>query len=138
MSTSTSAGVSFPTVSVGAGVSVEGFKAEGTLNGKQTVGRQVQVTTNTECMGPYCLSPDSFVQMLYSNNASWHVIDRGSLSSFIPIWRVIFRQDSYRSEIGNAAKLLQRAWLSEAIIHVYNPLIKKLIQEEMQLLEHGE
>ncbi|CAF3227025.1 unnamed protein product [Rotaria sp. Silwood2] len=138
MSASASVGVSYSTWSAGAGVSAERSKAEGSLEGTQKVKAQTQVTTHTDCMGPYCLNPDLFVQMLYSNNSSWHVIDRGPLSSFIPIWRVIFRRDSYRPEIVAAAKLLQRAWLSEAIVHVYNPLIKNLINEEMQHLEHSE
>lgn len=135
---SASAGAGFDCGKVGAaaGGSVEHSSGQGSKTGIQEIDEKTTATTNIECIGPSCSDPDSFRDLLYGNNSSWHIIDRGS--SFIPIWRVILQQVSCRPEIEKAAKLLQQTWLLTAKLHSSHPLIKTTIIEEMKQLNDSE
>ncbi|CAF1110339.1 unnamed protein product, partial [Didymodactylos carnosus] len=134
MSSTASVGASFGGFGGGAGVSVESFQVDAKKEGKETIKRTAKITRKIQCIGPPCYNSDLFVQALHSNNSSWYVIDRDSLSSFIPVWEIILKSYASQASLVEAAHLLKRVWLQEA--ENYDHVL--LIQCEIQRVRFGD
>eukprot|EP00794_Sanderia_malayensis_P004906 gene4906-5554_t len=64
-------------------------------------------TRTIKCFGPDATSIELFSELLEANNSTWRVIDRGELSSVVPLWKLVQKQgDNYQEQ----ANLIKRAW----------------------------
>lgn len=80
-------------------------------NMKQTA----TVKYSTQFIGPSCQNLELFQSILKINDMSWSIIDRGAMSSFVPVWEII--QQLYpvsNVTMHDVAKLLKQVWLMEA------------------------
>ncbi|CAF3310766.1 unnamed protein product [Rotaria sp. Silwood2] len=134
MNSSISAGGSCARFSAGVGVSVEDFETNTNQQGNEKIRRQATINRKIQCIGPPCSNPELFVQALRASNSSWYVIDRDSLSSFIPIWEIILMRYSSQPHMVEAANLLKRQWLIEA--QDYDNIL--LIQSEIQRVRYND
>ncbi|CAF1008857.1 unnamed protein product [Didymodactylos carnosus] len=125
-----SVGVESQGFSGGAGCTVGVSNAYGKTKGTQNIKKISTSDIKIDYLGPPMNNSDLFKIMLHSNNSSWHVIDRGDLTSFIPIWEIILTQEKYSAQqkMKKAAHLLKEASLQEAQHYDYHPLIKEEIE----------
>ena len=75
----------------------------------------------SETLGPSVFNPCLFKQTLLSNSDTWHVIDRGGLSSLVPVWELA--TDLY-PELKNQCEFLRNAWLVKTY-YIPVPFIQK-------------
>ncbi|CAF3562722.1 unnamed protein product [Adineta steineri] len=115
---------------VDGGVGIGFTKTRGDMQGTEKISKQSSIRLTIEQVGPAIKNPDLFTQVLYMNNSSLRVIDRGPISSFTPIWKIIETQEKYsnNSQIQKAALLLKEAWLKIAEASANHELIKEEIQ----------
>ncbi|CAF1039447.1 unnamed protein product [Adineta ricciae] len=110
------------------GVSVENFTSDGSKTGTEEISRTATVKRHVYCMGPDCSNIELFTKTLISNNSTWYIIDRDTISSFVPIWEIILTSYSLQSDLCQAAELIKQVWLQEADANQHIPIIQYEIQ----------
>ncbi|KAL3692418.1 hypothetical protein R1sor_006069 [Riccia sorocarpa] len=84
----------------------------GTVQGKEQVNREQNVTVQIETDGPSITHYGLFAELLASNNQSWFIIDRAGTESLISIWEILKAYGS--PQMDQAATLIRSAWLQQA------------------------
>ena len=74
----------------------------------------ISMDHNVQSIGPACENLELFVAMLMTHHNSCFLIDRGTASSFIPVWEIIDQRYPSDATMQETAQLLKRAWLMDA------------------------
>ncbi len=81
----------------------------------QNMNQTATVKCSIHFIGPSCENLELFQNILKTNDMSWFVIDRGAMSSFVPVWEIIQQLYPFSNLIiHDVAKFLKQAWLMEA------------------------
>ncbi|CAB3991233.1 Hypothetical predicted protein [Paramuricea clavata] len=91
---------------IGMSVSGEHSSSEGKKTAQEEKEEKTSYTFTSQAMGPAATDPATFSKLL-GNNSTWALIDRGSPSTYIPVWEMI---NDLGSEFEKAAQVLQNAW----------------------------
>lgn len=98
-----SAGYSGFGFSVGGSVKTNKFDASGSREASSSEKINYMSEMTVQSLGPPTTNPAMFSQLLQSNNATWHVIDRGDHAALVPVWQLM-------SNLEEQAKHLENAW----------------------------
>ena len=101
-----SAGYSGAGYSVGGSVKTNKFDASGSRDASSSEKINYMSEMTVQSLGPPTTNPAMFSQLLQSNNATWHVIDRGDRAALVPVWQLM----SNLGELKEQAKHLEDAW----------------------------
>ena len=101
-----SAGYSGYGFSVGGSVKTNTFDASGSRGASSSEKINYMSQMTVQSLGPPSTNPAMFSQLLQSNNATWHVIDRGDHAALVPVWELM----SNIEELKEQAKHLENAW----------------------------
>ena len=101
-----SAGFSGFGVSVGGSVKTNTFDASGSRDDSSSEKISYMSEMTVQSLGPPTTNQEMFSQLLQSNNATWHVIDRGDHTALVPVWQLISDQEGLKKQ----AEHLENAW----------------------------
>ena len=101
-----SAGYSEAGFSVGGSVKTKKFDASSSRDASSSEKINYMSEMTVQSLGPPTTNPAMFSQLLQSNNATWHVIDRGGHAALVPVWQLM----SNLGELKEQAKQLENAW----------------------------
>ena len=100
-----SAGYSGFGVSVGGSVKTNKFDASGSKDASSSEKISYMSEMTVQSLGPPTTNQEMFSQLLQSNNATWHVIDRGDHTALVPVWQLMSDQG-----LKEQAEHLENAW----------------------------
>ena len=101
-----SAGYSEAGFSVGGSVKTKKFDASSSRDASSSEKINYMSEMTVQSLGPPTTNSAMFSQLLQSNNATWHVIDRGTHAALVPVWQLM----SNLGELKEQAKYLENAW----------------------------
>ena len=101
-----SAGYSGFGYSVGGSVKTSKFEVSGSSEASSSEKINYMSEMTVQSLGPPTTNPAMFSQLLQSNNATWHVIDRGDHAALVPVWQLM----SNMEELKEQAEHLKNAW----------------------------
>lgn len=101
-----SAGYSGFGVSVGGSVKTDTFDASGSRDASSSEKISYMSEMTVQTLGPPTTNQAMFSQLLQSNNATWHVIDRGNHTALVPVWQLMSEQEGLKKQ----AEHLENAW----------------------------
>lgn len=65
------------------------FNSSSSGKGSESTTSTALFETYVNVMGPQCPTPEAFASMLFTNDATWHVMDRGPLEALVPVWELL-------------------------------------------------
>jgi len=98
--------------SFAASTRVENFSENATGSGGSELKTKCTVESQLYCYGPAVSNPDLFAGTLYANSDTWHIIDRSGPHTYVPIWKLLERDDD--KFLKPKALLIKQAWLNMA------------------------
>ena len=94
---------------IGGSVSGGHTSGEGKKVAEEEKDDETTYTFSSQSMGPAAIDPATFTKLL-GNNATWALIDRGSQSSYIPVWEML---SDLGEEFEEAAKAIKDVWTND-------------------------
>ena len=127
-----SAGFSGFGVSVGGSVKTNTFDASGSRDDSSSEKISYMSEMTVQSLGPPTTNQAMFSQLLQSNNATWHVIDRGDHTALVPVWQLMSDQEGLKKQ----AEHLENAWKKKQLKRKAEKT-KKRIQKAKELVEQA-
>ena len=103
------------------------FNATSDSNGTSKEFCAANFLCSTKSLGPSTSNLDEFNKLVRENQQYWRIIDRGDVSSLIPVWDIIEEHPS--ADVKKAANYIRLAWVQQAQKMKNIPLI----QDELKL-----